>query len=78
MTTATMHSDKDELVARGWAALPPSYRMPHSKPTLEEARAWCRQLAESHYENFHVATWFLPKALRPHFHCDLRLLQGLR
>jgi len=25
-------------------------------------------LAESHYENFHVATWFLPKALRPHFH----------
>ncbi len=68
MTTATMHSDKDELVARGWAALPPSYRMPHSKPTLEEARAWCRQLAESHYENFHVASWFLPKALRPHFH----------
>jgi squalene synthase HpnC len=25
-------------------------------------------LAETHYENFHVATWFLPKALRPHFH----------
>jgi squalene synthase HpnC len=25
-------------------------------------------LAESHYENFHVASWFLPAALRPHFH----------
>jgi squalene synthase HpnC len=42
--------------------------MPDVAPTLEEARAWCKQLAESHYENFHVATWFLPKALRPHFY----------
>jgi squalene synthase HpnC len=55
------------LLARGWAALPASYRIPGVAPTLEEARAFCRQLAESHYENFHVATWFLPKALRPHF-----------
>ncbi len=37
-------------------------------PTLEEARAYCQHLAETHYENFHVASWFLPKALRPHFH----------
>ena len=42
--------------------------MPDVAPTLEEARAWCKRLAESHYENFHVASWFLPKALRPHFH----------
>jgi squalene synthase HpnC len=42
--------------------------MPDVSPTLEEARAWCRHLAETHYENFHVASWFLPKALRPHFH----------
>jgi squalene synthase HpnC len=60
--------DPSELLARGWAALPPSYRMPEVAPTLEEARAWCRHLAETHYENFHVASWFLPKALRPHFH----------
>ncbi len=66
--TATVQNDQDELVQRGWAALPPSYRMPPTVPTLEEARAWCRRLAESHYENFHVASWFLPKALRPHFH----------
>jgi squalene synthase HpnC len=58
----------DELLARGWAALPASYRIPEVAPTIEEALAYCRQLAESHYENFHVATWFLPQALRPHFH----------
>ncbi|HEY3704191.1 MAG TPA: squalene synthase HpnC [Terracidiphilus sp.] len=65
MQTAAQH---EELIARGWAALPASYRIPEVAPTLEGARAWCRKLAESHYENFHVASWFLPKALRPHFH----------
>ena len=59
---------QDELLARGWAALPADYRIPDVAPTLEEAQAWCKQLAESHYENFHVASWFLPKDLRPHFH----------
>jgi squalene synthase HpnC len=59
---------RDELLARGWAALPESYRFPAVTPTLDEARAYCRRLAETHYENFHVATWFLPKALLPHFH----------
>lgn len=65
--TATS-AQNDALIARGWAALPASYRIPEIAPTLEEARAYCRRLAETHYENFHVATWFLPKALRPHFH----------
>jgi squalene synthase HpnC len=59
---------QEVLIARGWAALPESYRFPVAAPTLEEAQAYCLQLAESHYENFHVATWFLPKELRPHFH----------
>lgn len=57
-----------DLMEKGWSALPAGYRMPDRAPTLEEARAWCRRLAESHYENFHVASWFLPKRLRPHFH----------
>ncbi len=65
--TTTVQPTTDELLARGWAALPVGYRIPEVAPTLDEARAYCRQLAESHYENFHVATWFLPKALRPHF-----------
>jgi squalene synthase HpnC len=67
-TTKYETLDENELIARGWAALPANYRIPDVAPTLEEARAYCKQLAESHYENFHVASWFLPKALRPHFH----------
>ena len=59
---------QQDLIDRGWAALPAEYRMPAQPPTLEEARAWCKRLAETHYENFHVASWFLPKKLRPHFH----------
>jgi squalene synthase HpnC len=31
--------------------------------TETEAFAYCRQLAKTHYENFHVAGWFLPKPL---------------
>lgn len=56
------------LVEQGWAALPAEYRMPAQRPTLDEAKAWCRHLAETHYENFHVASWFLPERLKPHFH----------
>ena len=66
--TATAPPTNDELLARGWAALPHGYRIPEVAPTRDEALAYCRQLAETHYENFHVATWFLPKALRPRFH----------
>jgi squalene synthase HpnC len=58
----------DTLREKGWAALPASYRIPEVAPTLDEARSWCKHLAETHYENFHVASWFLPKKLRPHFH----------
>lgn len=73
MTTASPHSStnlgaSEALIESGWSALPASYRIPEVAPTLEEARAYCRRLAESHYENFHVASWFLPRALRPHFH----------
>jgi squalene synthase HpnC len=57
-----------ELLERGWASLPASYRAPLQTPSLAEARAYCRNLAETHYENFHVASWFLPERLRPHFH----------
>jgi squalene synthase HpnC len=68
MTAAALQPDRESLVELGWARLPATYRIPATAPTLEEARRYCRQLAESHYENFHVASWFLPKALRPHFH----------
>ena len=68
MTTATASNPStDDLLARGWAALPSTYRIPEKAPPLAEARAWCKHLAETHYENFHVATWYLPERLRPHF-----------
>ena len=41
--------------------------MPAVAPSLDEARAYCKRLTQTHYENFHVASWFLPKRLRPHF-----------
>jgi squalene synthase HpnC len=55
-------------VERGWSALPAEYRIPEQPPTLDQARAYCRRLATTHYENFHVASWFLPARLRPHFY----------
>jgi squalene synthase HpnC len=67
MTDETQFNN-DASLSRGWDSLPAEYSMPPQPPTLDEARAWCRRLAESHYENFHVASWFLPAALRPHFH----------
>jgi squalene synthase HpnC len=67
MTVESAQYDR-ELVERGWSALPPEYRIPEQPPTLEQARAYCRRLATTHYENFQVASWFLPARLRPHFY----------
>jgi squalene synthase HpnC len=52
----------------GWNALPESYRIPATAPALEDARQYCERLAKTHYENFSVATWFLPRRLRQHFY----------
>ena len=67
MTVKSPQEDR-ELIERGWSALPAEYRIPEQPPTLEQARAYCQNLATTHYENFHVASWFLPARLRPHFH----------
>jgi len=53
--------------ALGWSRLPAAYAIPASAPTLAEAREYCARLARSHYENFSVASWFLPRRLRQHF-----------
>jgi len=47
--------------------LPAEYAIPAVAPSLEEAQAYCQRLARSHYENFSVATWFLPRRLQQHF-----------
>ncbi len=51
-----------------FAGLPPEYAIPERAPSLAEARSYCERLARRHYENFSVATWFLPRRLRPHFY----------
>jgi squalene synthase HpnC len=53
--------------ALGWSRLPAHYAIPATAPTLEEARQYCARLARTHYENFSVASWFLPRSLRQHF-----------
>jgi squalene synthase HpnC len=59
--------EADERLARGWAKLPPEYAIPAAAPALAAAQRYCRRLATSHYENFSVVTWFLPKSLHQHF-----------
>ncbi|HLB90861.1 MAG TPA: squalene synthase HpnC [Terriglobales bacterium] len=66
MTTATSHPPTAPL-SSAWSALPPEYAFPDHAPSEEEARAYCQRLARSHYENFSVASWFLPSGLRQHF-----------
>ena len=50
-----------------WSRLPAEYAIPERAPSEAEAQEYCRRLARSHYENFSVATWFLPERLRQHF-----------
>src|SRR5579863_1836237 len=66
MTSSTT-TDAPLDTAQAWSRLPASYAIPSSAPSLEASHEYCRQLARSHYENFSVATWFLPKHLRQDF-----------
>jgi squalene synthase HpnC len=51
----------------GWSSLPREYAIPEEAPTQAQAQEYCRRLARTHYENFSVATWFLPERLRQDF-----------
>jgi len=37
-------------------------------PSRSDAEAYCRRLATSHYENFPLVSWLLPKGLHQHFY----------
>ncbi len=54
--------------AVGWSRLPAAYAIPASAPRLADAREYCARLARTHYENFSVASWFLPRRLRQDFY----------
>jgi squalene synthase HpnC len=51
----------------GWGSLPREYAIPEQVPSIAEAREYCRRLARTHYENFSVASCFLPERLRQDF-----------
>jgi squalene synthase HpnC len=65
--TATQSLQAETAITNGWSRLPVSYAIPKTPPSLGEAQEYCRRLARTHYENFSVATWFLPRKLRQDF-----------
>jgi len=67
VTPTAIQNPPLDSAALGWSRLPSQYAIPQSAPSLEQARQYCAQLAQTHYENFSVATWFLPKKLRQDF-----------
>jgi squalene synthase HpnC len=67
VTETAAQSRPEPSASVGWSRLPASYAIPVSPPSLAEAREYCARLARTHYENFSVATWFLPRRLRQHF-----------
>jgi squalene synthase HpnC len=64
---SSVANHESHAAAPGWSVLPPEYAIPDEAPTEAEAQQYCRRLARSHYENFSVASWFLPERLRQHF-----------
>src|SRR6266571_6288155 len=57
-----------ETRSPAWNLLPQGYAIPDRAPSQSVAQEYCRHLARTHYENFSVATWFLPERLRQHFY----------
>ncbi|MGH9511941.1 MAG: squalene synthase HpnC [Terriglobales bacterium] len=69
MTLSSIANDSRlAAISAGWQSLPAEYGIPDRPPSLVEANEYCRRLARSHYENFSVASWFLPHRLRQHFY----------
>ena len=67
MTLTASHPSTVPLASL-WSALPPEYAIPEHAPSIAEAQEYCRRLARSHYENFHVVSWLLPGHLQQHFY----------
>jgi squalene synthase HpnC len=67
MMQAATQNPAPLLSSQGWRRLPAEYAIPEVAPSLDDAEEYCRRLARTHYENFSVASWFLPKPLRQDF-----------
>ena len=58
--SANLHRENTAALA-GAAAAP-------AQISVADAYAYCAQLAKSHYENFTIASWLMPRAMRPSMH----------
>jgi squalene synthase HpnC len=67
MSSIASNDSVSSPILGAWSRLPAEYAIPSQPPSLTEAQEYCRRLARSHYENFSVASWFLPSRLRQHF-----------
>ncbi len=67
MSSIASNEARPASVLADWHSLPPEYAIPERPASPAEAREYCRRLARTHYENFSVASWFLPHQLRQHF-----------
>jgi squalene synthase HpnC len=56
----------NESFARDLTLYGPQAAWPN-RPSAAASRRYCRRLARRHYENFTVASWLLPRALKQHF-----------
>ena len=57
--------------SRSWACerpMSPVLSVASVEPAVDEAYARCAELAKSHYENFTVGSWLLPKEKRRHIY----------
>ena len=46
----------------------PDASIPAGTFDVASAYEFCARLAKSHYENFTVASWLMPREMRPHMH----------
>lgn len=64
-------STRDSLggsYARSADATNGSVPSPSSSVTVAQAYEYCTHVARSHYENFTIASWLMPRRMRPHMH----------
>jgi squalene synthase HpnC len=51
-----------------YAAIAPTAVLPSGTFDVASAYEFCARLAKSHYENFTVASWLMPREMRPHMY----------
>jgi squalene synthase HpnC len=65
MATARANVQSGPLYA---ASNVPTAAPPPGTFDVASAYAFCARLAKSHYENFTIASWLMPREMRPHMH----------